>query len=64
MNISGVGGDRVDESILDTVEIGRLLFINGRGRFEKDFDVGEEAFLALIKTEEEERGKQGKWVNI
>ena len=42
-----IGGDRVDnENILEMVEIGRLLFIDGCGRFEKDFNVGEEAFLA------------------
>lgn len=42
-----IGRDRVDdENILEIVEMGRLLFIDGYGRFEKDFSVGEEAFLA------------------
>ena len=53
-----------NENILGIVEIGRLLFIYGCGRFEKDFDLGEEAFLASIKTGEEEKGKQGKWGKI
>ena len=53
-----------NENILEIVEIGRLLFRDGCGRFEKDFNLGEEAFLASIKTGEEEKGKQGKWANI
>ena len=53
-----VGGDGVDyENILVIVEIGRFLFRDGCGGLDKDFNLGEEVFLASIKTGEEEKSK-------
>ena len=48
-----------NENILEIVEIGRLLFIDGCGCFEKDFNLGEEAFLASIKLEKRKKGSKG-----
>ena len=45
-----IGRVRVDnDNILEVVEISRLLFVDGCGRFEQDFNVGGEAFLGLIR---------------